>query len=422
MYNGLSLDQAPPISVVMRFFITVPIFGIFLCGLLLFHPDTVLIASHPFSLASIHLMFLGVITMAMLGALFQMQSVLGGSAIPNASGNAWLIHLFLSAGVISLTCAFTFLYPPLFVIAAVFLGSSILYTAKLILPLLFNGTSHDTLKGMKISLMALSVTALLGIVMATEYANETFGSLHEVLRTIHYSLGLIGWIAVLIIAVAFQVVEMFYVTPSYSHWCKRNTFTLIAAALGLKALWLVFALPLVGLFDTIIGALLLGFVATTLKRLLKRKRRVSDVSIWFWLLGIGLLFVALSSYGIYLASGMEVFQPMALVSFALFALSIIMGMMGKIIPFLVWFHLSSSGYMDTPIMSNIITHARAKALFVLFALTVLFVLGGVVYNELLRIGGMIGIAMFVLLFFNIVTALKMYRHTLRHGTRFNFDN
>lgn len=418
MYNGLSLDQAPPISVVMRFFITVPFFGILLGALLFFYPDTVLIPNHPVSLASIHLMFLGVITTAMLGALFQMQSVLGGRPIPAPAGNAFLIHLFLVLGIIALTLAFTLLYPPLFIVAAVFLGSSILYGVKLILPLLFNGTSHDTLQGMKVALAALSLTALLGIVMATEYANETFGSMHEILRTIHYSLGLIGWIAVLIIAVAFQVVEMFYVTPSYSPWCKRNAFNIIAGALGFKALWFVAGLPFVWVFDAIIGALLMGFIATTVKRLLKRKRRVSDVSIWFWLLGMGLLLLSLGLYGTYVASGSELFQTMALIAYGLFALSIILGMMGKIIPFLVWFHLNSAGYMDTPIMSNIITYSRAKALFVLFTFTVFFTLFGVIYNDLLRLGAMMGIAMFGLLLYNIIIALKMYRYTLHHGMRF----
>ena len=137
MYSGLSFEQAPPVSAVMRFFLTVPIFGIILTLLVGLHPSEILIASHPLSLASIHVMFLGIITMAMFGALFQMQSVLGGYSIPNAAGNAFLIHLFLSIGTLSLGSAFVFVSPPLFVVAAVFLGSSILYTAKLILPLLF---------------------------------------------------------------------------------------------------------------------------------------------------------------------------------------------------------------------------------------------------------------------------------------------
>ncbi|MBD3806829.1 MAG: hypothetical protein IE879_07060, partial [Sulfuricurvum sp.] len=72
MYNGLSLDQAPPISVVMRFFLTVPLFGIMLGCLLFTYPHEILIPSHPLSLSAIHLTFLGVITMTMIGALFQM--------------------------------------------------------------------------------------------------------------------------------------------------------------------------------------------------------------------------------------------------------------------------------------------------------------------------------------------------------------
>jgi hypothetical protein len=81
MYNGLSLDQAPSISVVMRFFLTVPLFGIALSLLIFLNPQAVLTPEHPLSLAAIHLMFLGIISMSMFGALFQMQSVLGGRPI-----------------------------------------------------------------------------------------------------------------------------------------------------------------------------------------------------------------------------------------------------------------------------------------------------------------------------------------------------
>ncbi len=33
------------------------------------------------------------------------------------------------------------------------------------------------------------------------------------LRQLHLGLGLLGWIALLILSVSFQVIEMFYVTP-----------------------------------------------------------------------------------------------------------------------------------------------------------------------------------------------------------------
>lgn len=418
MYNGLSLDQAPPISVVMRFFLTVPIFGVVLSLLLFLFPYEVLTPAHPISLSAIHLIFLGIITMAMIGALFQMQSVLGGHPISSPLGNAFIIHLFFVIGVIALVLAFALMIPLLFVIASLFLGASILYTANLILPLLFKNSAHDTIRGMRLTLIALSITAILGIIMASEYANETFSASHDVLRSVHYSLGLIGWVGALIIAVAFQVVEMFYVTTPYSSWCKRNAFNVIAAALIFKTIWLIGGFPFVWMFDLVMGALLVGFVVTTAKRLRERKRRVSDVSILFWGVGIALLTISIIGYALFTYSGYAPLQSMALISFALFALSIILAMMGKIVPFLVWFHLSSSGYMDAPIMSNIIPNARAKGLFWLFGLTAVLALSALFSPEMLRLSALSGAAMFGLLFINLIKALKLYRHTLVHGTRF----
>ncbi len=419
MYNGLSLDQAPPISVVMRFFLTVPVFGILLSVIIFFNPQTILTPAHPSSLAMIHLMFLGVITMAMIGALFQMQSVLGGRAIPAAQGNAFLIHLFLVIGILSLGAAFYFSLSVLFVIASVFLGAALLYTANLILPLLFGGVTHETLRGMRLALIALSVTAVLGVVMASEYANNTFSASHEAIRTAHYSLGLIGWIGVLIIAVAFQVVEMFYVTVPYSVWCKRNAFNVIGISLLFKIVGLFAGWAYVWVFDLVIGALLIGFVTTTAKRISQRKRRVSDVSIWFWSAGIALLSIAVLSYGGFEWGRYEPLQTVSLIAFALFALAIILGMMGKIVPFLVWFHLNSAGYMDAPIMSNIIPSTRAKWLFSLFIFTSVSALSGVFISELFILSSISGALMFALLLFNLVRAIQMYRYTLIHGKHFN---
>ncbi len=416
MYNGLSLDQAPPISVVLRFFLTVPVFGLLISVLLFLHPHEVLIPNHPSSLAAIHLMFLGVVTMAMIGALFQMQSVLGGAPIPAPLGNALLIHLFLILGTLSLVGGFLSLWPPLFVIGSVFLGSALLYTPFLILPLLLKGSSHDTLRGMRGSLIALGITAVLGILMASGYANGILSPSHESIRSLHYSLGLIGCVGALIVAVAFQVIEMFYVTEPYSRWCKRNAFRILAAALVLKALWLFLALPFVWTLDLVMGALLLGFVATTLQRLRGRKRRVRDVSIWFWEAGMGLLSISIAAYTA--SWWYETFSLVALLAFALFALAIILGMMSKIVPFLVWFHLNSAGYMDAPIMSNVIPSRRSQILFLLFLLMSLFLLGGVFVVEFLVVGALVGAALFGQLFYNLLKAVAIYRFTVRNGMKF----
>ncbi|MBN2870846.1 MAG: hypothetical protein JXK04_07835 [Campylobacterales bacterium] len=418
MYNGLSLDQAPPISVVLRFFLSVPFFGMLLSLLMILYPAQVLIPSHPYSLAAVHLMVLGILTTSMIGALFQMQSVLGGRPIPSAQGNALIIHTLLAVGTLALAGAFFAEITALYVVASVLLGASILHAANLVLPLLFGGVSHDTLRGMRLALIALSFTAVLGIVMATSYASGAFSPSHGAIRASHYSLGLIGWIGALIIAVAFQVIEMFYVAPPYSPWCKRNAFRLIAAALTLKIVWLFSPLPYGWVFDGVLAALLLGFAVTTLQRLRGRKRRVSDVSIWFWSAGTALLAIAIAAHTATLAGAADVLEAVALIAFLLFALSVILGMMGKIVPFLVWFHLSSAGYLDAPIMSNIIPQKRAKLLFALFLLTAAALLAGVFIPTLFAAGGVFAGAMFGVLLYNLAYALKLYRHTLAHGTRF----
>ena len=71
----------------------------------------------------------------------------------------------------------------------------------------------------------------------------------------------------------------------------------------------------------ILRALLLGSCALlTLKRFALRKRPLTDVSVWFWRLGLS-------------------------IPFAMFY---------KIVPFLTWFHLNSQDYIAAPMMHNMI--------------------------------------------------------------------
>jgi hypothetical protein len=332
-----------------------------------------------------------------------------------------IIHTFFSIGIISLVSAFLFHLLPAFVIGGVLLASSLIYLVQLILPLLFGGVTHDTLRGMRLALLSLLLTALFGAVMASSFVNESFGALHTGLRTAHYSLALAGWVGALIIALAFQVVEMFYVTIAYGNWCKRNVFRTIAIALTLKMIGLFLALPYIWVFDLFLGVLLMGFVVTTLIRLRTRKRRVSDVSIWFWYIGMGLLFLSLVFHIVNLYNPVPQLEATALISFGLFSLSIILGMMTKIVPFLVWFHLSSAGYMQTPIMSNIIPDKRNQVLFVLFFISSLVALTSFLTPTLLSLAGIGFLAMFSLLAHNLIGAVRLYRITQTTSPRMSMD-
>ncbi|HFB53658.1 MAG TPA: hypothetical protein ENJ67_02890, partial [Sulfurimonas autotrophica] len=82
-FNGLSIDQAPPISAPLRFFLTAPLFGI-VAGIVLFFSDSAALMSR-YSIDAIvvtHLITIGVFGFVMLGALTQMLPVLASAKIP----------------------------------------------------------------------------------------------------------------------------------------------------------------------------------------------------------------------------------------------------------------------------------------------------------------------------------------------------
>ncbi len=102
-FNGLSIDQAPPISAPLRFFLTAPIFGVIAGFLLLLSDATAL--TNRFSLESIvsaHAITIGFLGFVMLGALTQMLPVLAGVKIPKVKEVTTISHILLIVGLLSM--------------------------------------------------------------------------------------------------------------------------------------------------------------------------------------------------------------------------------------------------------------------------------------------------------------------------------
>ncbi len=80
---SLSLEQAPPISVPFRFFLTAPLFLLLASLLLMLEGAAVLMDRwSPLTLSMTHLFTLGVLGQVMMGAMLQMLPVLAGSPVP----------------------------------------------------------------------------------------------------------------------------------------------------------------------------------------------------------------------------------------------------------------------------------------------------------------------------------------------------
>ena len=112
--GGLSLEQAPPISVVLRFFVTASVFGLLLGFFLI--ADSLGMASFLTankSVIIIHILALGVMASFMLGALFQMLPVLAGVVIKMPTKKAMIVHTLFVIGVLTKLSGFIDSSPPL---------------------------------------------------------------------------------------------------------------------------------------------------------------------------------------------------------------------------------------------------------------------------------------------------------------------
>ena len=373
--NGLSLEQAPPISVVLRFFITASVFGTLL-GLYLIAITTGLLPygeqhEHPVYLTIIHILALGVMASFMLGALFQMLPVIAGVSIKTPTKKAMVAHILLVIGLLLQLLAFNSeSLSLLYLFSAIVLGSGLLHASTLMLKQIVKIKDHSSSsKGMLFALSSFTIATLFGIYLLLTLGGYIDGTFFVEVKEAHYSFALFGWVTLLIISISFQVVEMFYITPKYPTVMSKYLVTTIFILLMVKTI-LLFTNLNYSITNAILATLFIIYSGVTLHRLSKRKRPTSDATVWFWRLGMGLLILSMLNYLIVLLiplylniaenTSNSIFFDISYISFIGFALSIVFAMIYKIVPFLVWFHLSNQGYIEAPMMHEVIHPKKAK--------------------------------------------------------------
>jgi len=370
-FNGLSIDQAPPISAPLRFFLSAPLFGIFAGVLLLFVDPANLVSRFSMeSIAVVHAITIGFFGFVMLGALTQMLPVLAGVKIVEVEMLTRYAHISLVVGVIALVSGFLSGVTFFFLLAMVGLGIGFL-SLLLFIALSIKDVKNftPTVKNMAISVVFALASVVFGLLLLGEYLQESTTSLHLFLANIHSVWAIFGFAGILLIGVAFQVLPMFYVAPAFKNFCLSKVAKIISTGL---VLWLFLNLFLVEysyIAKICIALFFWAFATTAWLKLNQRKRKVSDITIWYWRVA------ALSlSVGAFFWVGDEYFHSEYTVLVGLFfglgfLMSIMMGMLYKIIPFLVWFHLNGAGYMSIPTMNEMIDKRLSKLQFLLFMIS-----------------------------------------------------
>lgn len=364
MQSLLSYDQSPPLAAPFRFFLTAPVFTI-LAGMILlwFGPDMLASRWTPGVLALTHLVTAGFMLQAMLGAMIQILPVVAGANMPHPLWISRGVHGALTAGCLALAAAFMSFDPRLFMLAALLLGGgAACFIALAGFALYGIPATSPTVQGLKYALVGLAVALGLGVLLSFSIGLTLDIPLLQI-ADVHMVWGFVAWGLVLVSAVAYVVVPMFQLTPAYPETFAR---VFIPACFCTVLLWSAFDLflpetPFV-LGRMGIAGLVISFSGLTLLIQSRSKRPTYDVSQRYWMLamlsllaasGVGLLSTAYEPLAdeprVVLAGGV-------LVMFGSFV-SVITGMLYKIVPFLIWLHLQNQGKgkVTAPNMKKIIS-------------------------------------------------------------------
>jgi hypothetical protein len=421
--NGLSLNQAPPLSVVFRFFFSGSLFGILAGVFVLLFQNNIFQIHSPEAIIFTHTLTLGVMLSFMFAALFQMLPVIAGVILPSPVKKANLLQYPFILGVLTLLLAFYTSNPWLFIVASALLGGSIFYITGLMLKNLIKLPNHSaSSKGMMLALVSLLIVVLLALYMTGTLSGLFQGTYYSIFKEAHYSFGLFGWIALLIISISFQVIEMFYVTPAYPKFVSGYLpFKLLA--LLLLGLIFSFAIPAVWtVIDIFLALVLIGYALITLKRLTQKKRPLTDATVWFWRLGLSSLIVSMILILITIFTKSGTLEQLSYIFFTSFALSIVFAMFYKIVPFLTWFHLNSQGYFSAPMMHEVIHPKTAKKhLYIHLATIITFILA-VFIPVFIFPAGILTILSFAWMSYQIIHAHLLYKKTQETGEKFDMGN
>ena len=371
--SGLSFNALPPISLPFRFFITGPLFIIAMAILVLVSGESLWLSRwQPNMLALTHGFTLGFITCIMMGALLQILPVLGGIGFPKPRQLIGRFHIAYVLGTMSMIVGFiyqgnaevkTFLTSVSILLLVISIGGYLLSACWVLLKKLSQG---DAIIGVRLALTIFFMVFLLAMLFQLRSLDIHIGPLSKVITNVHAVWGLAGWAGLLIMSVSFQVIPMFHVAPHFPRVISKYLPWLIVLLLVFLCFSPDMALSLLFVVHGIFAVFLLHVIA-------KRKRKVPDTTILYWqLAAMTLLFLnvwyflplhALVSYFLsdhenikaWLLENIIAKKTLLLTATFIYfyVVSVLQGMLIKILPFLSYTHLQQRCLVDFSAMQYI---------------------------------------------------------------------
>lgn len=335
--SGLAISDAPRASIPLRFLVASVLWGIF-AGAWLGGQDGTSFASRwtPATVVLVHVFTLGVVGNAMLGALTQFLPVAGGSRLACAT-LVPALHACFNAGLAVFVAAMARVQPAAMPVAAVLLGLPLVAFAAMACVSLWNGGGARWLRGgIGLSMLALAVTAALGVVALLTLAGRMSVELTW-LVDVHASTGIVGAVLTLIAVIGSVTLPMLQGTRAPATWWLWAWIVVVAVGLVAGA-WLRHAGhhgPLLAV--AIAGAWCLAGVSLWLQSTARRRRNPTLVA--FWAIGTVALAAAAGCTLWPLPGGVERAMVAGTLALGIGLPFVVVGMMLEIVGFLAWIQL-----------------------------------------------------------------------------------
>ncbi|MCU7806327.1 MAG: hypothetical protein KZQ73_00420 [Candidatus Thiodiazotropha sp. (ex Semelilucina semeliformis)] len=333
---GLSLDQAPPIIIPVKFFLTASLFSVFIGALILIEGEEIFLSRwSPLALGLTHLVTVGFLAQVMTGAMMQLLPVLAGSPVPAVIATSRAIHLSMLTGAVLLVIGFIQTYHQSLIIGASFLAVAFLIIlVSATISLFLSKSPLQNTMSVSLGWIALVPTAVFGLFLVLGLTGVIQISDMTQMTTLHLSWGLLGWVGIVLFSTIFKIIPIFYVTKaipsSIQVWSLPVVFFLLI--LTTVSNYLNAGLLKTGLLFTVVLFLVIAFFAAA--SIHRRKRKIIDSTLLFvW---TGIFSLVLSAVAWILSDNDILVGTLLLWGVCL---TVPIGVIYKIIPFLCWFHL-----------------------------------------------------------------------------------
>jgi hypothetical protein len=369
----VAAQASPPLAIVAPFFFVAPVFlvaaGVILLGI---SGADLGAYNHPYVLAFVHTLVLGWVTLIMFGATYQLGAAVLRAPVPSSG----LLRTQLVAhvvGVAALVFAFRewrvdwLEWVPALVLFSV--GAHIWIAQRMFRPSVEWSPTRIYLFASNVALIA---TVLIGALWARMLDGGAV-TLTASRVAAHAHVGLVGWLALTLMGIHYQLLPMFMLVPSKPPRFARYALGFVSSGL---LLFFVAGLFQWGATSWMAGVILMAggsalWFADQMTALRHRRRRRPDlyfaatvISLAFFVATVGL---GLATAATFAADGFTINSTRLL--FAYF-ISGVVGWMGtalvansyKIVPFLVWYHRYSgqAGAGSVPLLSDMFSLRWAK--------------------------------------------------------------